>query len=91
MTPHRRRPQIDAFLRYIALTGAAQLAYAAAAGTTFPLNSLVAGVTSCAGMYVLTMALRMQVAGGKVSAHRAYADYAAANLVLHLAVLNFMG
>ena len=33
----------------------------------------------------------MQVAGGKVPARRAHADYAAADIVPHLAVPNFVG
>ena len=42
-------------------------------------------------MFVLTVCLRMQVVSGTVTAQRAWAEYAVANLVLHLAVLNFMG
>jgi hypothetical protein len=33
----------------------------------------------------------MQIAGAMASKHRAFGDYAIANLVLHFAVLNFIG
>ena len=83
-------PQIDAFLWCIGATALIQLAYCALVGT-FPFNSFLAGFLSTVGMFVLTVCLRMQVVSGTVTAQRAWAEYAVANLVLHLAVLNFMG
>ena len=82
--------QIDAFLWCIGATALIQLAYCALVGT-FPFNSFLAGFLSTVGMFVLTVCLRMQVVSGTVTAQRAWAEYAVANLVLHLAVLNFMG
>eukprot|EP01045_Picozoa_sp_COSAG04_P018954 COSAG04_NODE_1795_length_5563_cov_9.186493_9_plen_137_part_00 len=69
-------------------TALIQLAYCALVGT-FPFNSFLAGFLSTVGMLVLTVCLRMQVVSGTVTAQRAWAEYAVANAVLHLAVLNF--
>lgn len=87
----RTRAQIDVFLKCIVATAVIQLLYCALAGTTFPLNSLLAGVGSCVATFVLTVSLRMQVAGKTIRAQRAYAEYLFANILVQFAVLNFMG
>jgi hypothetical protein len=46
---------------------------------------------SCVGTFVLTVSLRMQVTSDAVSVQRAYAEYLFASIILHFAVLNFMG
>lgn len=91
---------IDAFLVYVLATGIVQFCYMSLVGT-FPFNSFLAGFLSCVGVFVLTVALRMQVdernrrdarnRWGDLSRSRAYADWLFCNLVLHLAVLNFLG
>jgi oligosaccharyltransferase complex subunit epsilon len=95
---------VDALLAYILWAGAVQFAYAIAVGT-FPFNSFLAGFLSCVSAFVLTVSLRMQINpenssasahGGcpewaAVTPHRAYADWLFCNLVVHIAVLNFMG
>ncbi len=86
----RLHAQIDAFLKCIAATIAVQLLYCSLAGT-FPLNSLLAGVASCVATFVLTMSLRMQVTRKSARVQRIYAEYLFANIVVHFAVLNFMG
>ncbi|CAM9612256.1 unnamed protein product [Discosporangium mesarthrocarpum] len=69
---------------------------------SFPFNSFLAGVMCTVGMFVLTVSLRMKVVEGingeKVgregpgcSEERAFAEYIACNMVLFLAVVNFMG
>jgi oligosaccharyltransferase complex subunit epsilon len=81
---------IDCFLVFIIGTAVIQFIYCCIVGT-FPFNSFLAGFMSCIGMFVLTVCLRMQIAGAVVSKQRAFGDYVIANLVLHFAVLNFIG
>lgn len=91
---------IDAMLVYILWAGIVQFVYALAVGT-FPFNAFLAGFLSCVGVFVLTVALRIQVnpvnsknpANGWqcLSPQRAYADWLFCNLILHIAVLNFVG
>ena len=90
--PHAAAKEVSAGACALELrrTALIQLAYCALVGT-FPFNSFLAGFLSTVGMFVLTVCLRMQVVSGTVTAQRAWAEYAVANLVLHLAVLNFMG
>ena len=82
--------QIDAFLVCIAATAVVQLVYCLLAGF-FPLNSLLAGVACCVATFVLTMSLRMQVTRRSARVQRMYAEYLFANIVVHFAVLSFMG
>lgn len=92
--------KIDAFLVYILFMGIIQAVYGLAAGT-FPFNSFLAGFLSCVGVFVLTVSLRMQIdprerknpanRWAHLSVKRAYADWLFCNLILHMAVLNFLG
>lgn len=91
---------IDLFLCYVLFTGCAQFAYALIVGS-FPFNAFLAGFLSCVGVFVLTVSLRMQIdernrldpvnRWQSVTKERAYADWLFCNLVLHMAVLNFLG
>jgi oligosaccharyltransferase complex subunit epsilon len=90
---------IDAFLLYVFSTAAIQFVYVLFVGT-FPFNAFLAGFFSCAGVFVLTVALRMQVnprnqnaanRWEKVNPYRAYVEWLFCNLILHIAVINFIG
>lgn len=91
---------VDALLVYVLWSGAVLFAYALAVGS-FPFNAFVAAFLSCVGVFVLTVALRMQINPVNVSnpanrweaitPQRAYADWLFCNFVLHMAVLNFVG
>lgn len=92
--------KIDVFLAYVLVTGIAQFAYGLFVGT-FPFNSFLGGFISCVGVFVLTVSLRMQVdprvrkqelnRWSDLSVRRAYVDWLFCNLILHMAVLNFLG
>jgi oligosaccharyltransferase complex subunit epsilon len=91
---------VDALLVYVLWVGAVQFAYALAVGS-FPFNAFLAGFLSSVGVFVLTVSLRMQInpvnvkdpinRWQHVTPQRAYADWLVCNLILHLAVLNFIG
>lgn len=91
---------IDAFLCYVLTTGIAQFVYGMSVGS-FPFNSFLAGFLSCVGVFVLTVSLRMQLSENnrkdpanrwmQLSRKRAVADWLFCNLILHMAVLNFLG
>lgn len=92
--------KIDAFLAYVLLVGILQLVYALGVGS-FPFNSFLAGFLSCVGVFVLTVSLRMQVNPANISDDnnrwksltqtQAYLNWLFCNLILHMAVLNFLG
>lgn len=92
--------KIDAFLAYVLVMGIVQFVYGLTVGT-FPFNSFLAGFFSCVGVFVLTVSLRMQVdprvrkdkqnRWSTLTVRRAYADWLFCNLILHMAVLNFLG
>ncbi|KAJ8902799.1 hypothetical protein NDN08_006119 [Rhodosorus marinus] len=87
---------IDAYLVYILLTGIIQFAYCAIVGT-FPLNSFLAAFCSSVGSFVLTVSLRMHTNPENKdefpshSSLKSFADWLFANLILQVAVLNFLG
>lgn len=91
---------IDAYLLYVLVSGIIQFAYMLLVGT-FPFNSFLAAFLSCVGVFVLSVALRMQInpvsrndprnSWSAVAPVRAYADWLFCNLILHMAVLNFLG
>jgi oligosaccharyltransferase complex subunit epsilon len=76
------------------LAALAQVVYVFLVGT-FPMNSFLAGFMSCMGGFVLAFSFRLQVVApqefGGISAQRAFAEFIVANLILSLAVLNYMG
>lgn len=91
---------VDAFLAYVLVTGVVQFAYALVSGW-WPFNAFLAGFLSCVGVFVLTVSLRMQLdpanrkepanRWGRLTPARAVADWLFCNLILHMAVLNFLG
>lgn len=86
---------MDALLALTGFIAVAQLVYAGVIRTTFPFNSLLSGVLASLGVFVLTAGLRLQLTNsaefGKRSSYQAFAEYILCNLVLFLAVFNFMG
>lgn len=97
--PDHLKP-IDVFLCYVLLVGIIQFVYVLFVGT-FPFNSFLAGFISAVGVFVLTVSLRLQLSPnnlqdpanrwGKLTKRRAVIDYLFCNLILHMAVLNFLG
>ncbi|EME30723.1 Dolichyl-diphosphooligosaccharide--protein glycosyltransferase subunit DAD1 [Galdieria sulphuraria] len=90
---------IDAFLLYVAFTAAIQFVYVLLVGT-FPFNAFLAGFFSCIGVFVLTVGLRMQLnpqnqspanRWQRINPSRAFTEWLFCNLVLHIAVINFIG
>ncbi|KAG5179985.1 putative dolichyl-diphosphooligosaccharide-protein glycosyltransferase subunit [Tribonema minus] len=89
---------LDSFLAFTALTGVAQVVYCGLVGS-FPFNSFLAGIMCSVGVFVLTVSLRLHLApsGDGVAALRrdsvknAFAEYVFCNMILFLAVMNFMG
>eukprot|EP00188_Purpureofilum_apyrenoidigerum_P005857 Plantae.Rhodophyta-Purpureofilum_apyrenoidigerum.ctg8124.p2 GENE.Plantae.Rhodophyta-Purpureofilum_apyrenoidigerum.ctg8124~~Plantae.Rhodophyta-Purpureofilum_apyrenoidigerum.ctg8124.p2 ORF type:complete len:110 (-),score=22.52 Plantae.Rhodophyta-Purpureofilum_apyrenoidigerum.ctg8124:331-660(-) len=87
---------IDVYLLYTLLTGIVQLLFVVLVGR-FPFNSFLAGFISNVGCFILTVSLRMHTNAENKSnwpaesTQRAFADWLFANLILHLAVLNFLG
>lgn len=91
---------VDAYLAYVVMTGVIQFIYVCLVGT-FPFNAFLGGFISCVGCCVLTVSLRMQINPENrkdprnnwktLVPARAYADWLFCNLILHMAVLNFLG
>ncbi|KAJ3437388.1 dolichyl-diphosphooligosaccharide--protein glycosyltransferase subunit dad1 [Anaeramoeba flamelloides] len=85
---------IDCFLLFQFLTGIFQFAYVFLVGK-FPFNSFLAGFISTVGSFVLTINLRTLVdpenKETKVSTKRAFVDFLICNVILHLAVFNYIG
>eukprot|EP00166_Cyanidium_caldarium_P003185 ctg_310.g165 len=90
---------IDAFLLYVFCTAALQFAYVCCVGT-FPFNAFLAGFFSCMGVFVLT-SLRLQLNPNnrknvvnhweKVNPVKVFAEWLFCNLILQIAVVNFIG
>eukprot|EP00871_Galdieria_phlegrea_P003895 jgi/Galph1/4506/GphlegSOOS_G3208.1 len=91
---------IDAFLLYVFCTAALQFAYVCCVGT-FPFNAFLAGFFSCMGVFVLTVSLRLQLNPNnrkdvvnhweKVNPVKVFAEWLFCNLILQIAVVNFIG
>ncbi|WVQ82926.1 hypothetical protein IAT38_005062 [Cryptococcus sp. DSM 104549] len=87
---------IDVFLLFIFASGVLQFAYRLLI-TVYPFHAFAGGFGSTIGQFVLLAGLRAQVAPGrdeefkKVSQERAFADFCAASIVLHLFAFNFLG
>ena len=88
---------IDIYIVYIILTALMQLVYATVIGTTYPFNSLLSGICSCVGSFVLAVSLRLQINQGpyyrefKFSQERAFADFIIGNIILHFIVISYIG
>ncbi|KAL7420339.1 oligosaccharyltransferase complex subunit epsilon [Cryptotrichosporon argae] len=87
---------IDVFLLALVLAGIQQFAYRVVV-TSFPYNAFLGGFGATVGQFVLLAGLRSQVAPGRdaeykhVSQERAFFDFCAASVVLHLFAFNFLG
>ncbi|WRT63244.1 uncharacterized protein IL334_000147 [Kwoniella shivajii] len=87
---------IDSFLLFIFLSGVLQFAYRVLV-TSYPFYAFAGGFGSTVGQFVLLAGLRAQVAPGRdgefkeVSQERAFADFCAASVILHLFAFNFLG
>ncbi|KAL1409643.1 oligosaccharyltransferase complex subunit epsilon [Vanrija albida] len=87
---------IDVFLLFFMVSGIAQFAYRLLI-TSHPYNAFVGGFGSTVGQFCLLAGLRAQIAPGRdqefkeVSQERAFADFAAASVALHLFAFNFLG
>ncbi|CAG9466576.1 unnamed protein product [Pedinophyceae sp. YPF-701] len=94
-TPLKVR-MVDAFVGFELGTAAILFLYMLLYGT-FPFNSFLAAFLGSLAMFSVTLCLRMQIDPvnrsffPSVSSERAYADFAVANALLHLAVLNYVG
>ncbi|KIR69286.1 oligosaccharyltransferase complex subunit epsilon [Cryptococcus bacillisporus CA1873] len=87
---------IDAFLLFILLSGVLQFAYRLLI-TVYPFHAFAGGFGSTVGQFVLLAGFRAQVAPGRdgefkeVPQERAFADFCAASVILHLFAFNFLG
>ncbi|ODN73799.1 hypothetical protein L202_07328 [Cryptococcus amylolentus CBS 6039] len=87
---------IDAFLFFIMVSGILQFAYRLLI-TVYPFHAFAGGFGSTIGQFVLLAGLRAQITPGRdgefkeVSQERAFADFCAASVVLHLFAFNFLG
>ena len=87
---------IDAYITYIILTAILQIMYSVVIGTSYPYNSLLSGVCSCVGAFVLAVSLRLQIGNTNdrefaISPERAMADFIMGNIVLHFIVITYLG
>eukprot|EP00474_Spongospora_subterranea_P010633 CRZ11091.1 hypothetical protein [Spongospora subterranea] len=98
-TTPRRLQLIDAYLVYIVATGLVQALYCFLAGS-FPFNSFLAGFLSCVASFVFGVSLRFQTSSPSqfridksrsICDERAFADWVACNVLLHLVILTFIG
>ncbi|RKP07254.1 defender against cell death 1-like molecule [Thamnocephalis sphaerospora] len=86
---------VDAYMVFLLLTGILQFVHVVLVGT-FPYNAFISGFASTVGAFVFAAALRVQTnpknrQGRDFSPERAFADFIFCNLVLFLAVTNFIG
>ncbi|KAI9593531.1 DAD/Ost2 [Syncephalis fuscata] len=94
-TTAKRVQLVDAYLVFLLLTGILQFAHVIIAGS-FPYNAFLSGFSSTVGAFVFAVALRVQTnpqnqTTKSISPERAFADFIFCNLVLFLAVTNFLG
>ena len=88
---------IDVYIIYIILTAITQILYAITIGTTYPFNSLLSGISSCVGSFVLAVSLRLQINQSATkkefnfSQERAFADFIIGNVILHFIVISYLG
>lgn len=87
---------IDIYIIYIILTAFMQILYSIVIGTTYPFNSLLSGLSSCVGSFVLAVSLRLQInqKGDReftFSQERAFADFIIGNVILHFIVISYLG
>jgi len=87
---------LDACVALDFLVGVTLFVYCLLSGS-FPFNAFLAAFLGTIAMFTLTICIRVQLDDhnakdfGYLSTERAYADFALANAILHLAVLNYVG
>eukprot|EP01068_Selenidium_serpulae_P006652 Selendium_serpulae@DN4466_c0_g1_i1.p2 len=85
---------LDAFLVFLLYIAATQTVYMLLAGT-FPFNSYLSAVAASIGTFTMGLALRLQVTKPEefdgVTPERALADFLLCNVLLHVAVVTFLG
>lgn len=84
---------IDVFMAFLVFTGVTQFAYCLLVGN-YPFNAFLAGFTATIGQFVLAAGLRSQCNTTndiKITQERAFGDFIFASVVLHFAVVNFLG
>ncbi|PHJ26098.1 dolichyl-diphosphooligosaccharide--protein glycosyltransferase subunit dad1 [Cystoisospora suis] len=85
---------MDAFIGSLLMMAGLLTLYVFFVRTAYPFNSFLASFISCVGTAVLTICLRSQITNKdvfKVSEERALADFMICNLLLQLAVFNYIG
>ncbi|WVN88517.1 uncharacterized protein L203_103728 [Cryptococcus depauperatus CBS 7841] len=96
LTTPARVKLIDVFLLFIFLSGILQFTYRLLI-SVYPFHAFAGGFGSTIGQFVLLAGLRAQIAPGRdgefkeVSQERAFADFCAASVVLHLFAFSFLG
>ncbi|BFZ54233.1 oligosaccharyltransferase complex subunit epsilon [Savitreella phatthalungensis] len=94
-TPHRLK-LIDAFLVFLIYVGVVQFAYCVLVGN-YPFNAFLAGFGATIGQFVLAVGLRIQSNTAnrgefpQISPERAFGDFLFGSVLLHFAVVNFLG
>ncbi|KAI8052323.1 defender against cell death 1 [Syncephalis plumigaleata] len=91
----KRVQLVDAYMVFLMLTGILQFVHIFLAGT-YPYNAFLSGFSSTVGAFVFAAALRVQTNpqnqhAKSISPERAFADFIFCNLLLFLAVANFLG
>lgn len=85
---------LDVFLVFLFYLAIAQTVYVLLAGT-FPFNSYLSAVAASVGTFTMGLALRLQVTKPEefagVTPERALADFLLCNVMLHVAVVTFLG
>eukprot|EP00923_Selenidium_pygospionis_P019203 GHVN01033619.1.p1 GENE.GHVN01033619.1~~GHVN01033619.1.p1 ORF type:complete len:147 (+),score=23.29 GHVN01033619.1:293-733(+) len=85
---------LDIFLVFCLFIAAVLMTYVRAAGS-FPFNSFLSALASSIGTFTLGLALRLQLMKpdkfNNVTPERAFADFLLCNLMLHVAVVTFLG
>ncbi|KAI5455067.1 oligosaccharyltransferase complex subunit epsilon [Naganishia albida] len=91
-----RTKLIDCFLLVLVVSGVLQFAYRILV-TSYPFNAFLGSFGGTVGQFVLLAGLRAQTAPDTIgdfkgtSQERAFAEFCAASIVLHLFMYNFLG
>ncbi|KAK1921372.1 putative defender against cell death 1 [Papiliotrema laurentii] len=95
-TTSSRIKLIDSFLLFFLVSGVLTFAYRVLI-TSYPYYAFAGGFGAFVGQFCLLAGLRAQVSPGRdiefkeVSEKRAFADFCAASVVLHVFTFNFLG
>ncbi|KAL7678195.1 hypothetical protein ACOME3_004421 [Neoechinorhynchus agilis] len=81
---------IDLYMLYCMFSGLVIFIYCLAV-SSFPFNSFLAAFGSCVGSFVLAASLRTSLDDGTTPPGKGYMELLFAQLILQLAVVNFLG